>query len=158
MSDAANQIYMDTNLYWCLRGPFSERTEKLEAMSKEYLEAAILDTEYNDFLRSHADLGDDEDIHGHGKRLPYIGWFWRHLRFHSKRLPIGNCGSFIGFIENNKWDYPQRHTTEDEFASIIAIVDEAMRLDQEGGQLSEIVARRNSKLNELWPLLQMMTV
>lgn len=150
---------MDTNLYWTLRGTFTERQAQLASWSEEALRASILDREYNDFLRARADLDDDEyDLRGHGKRLPYIGWFWRHLEFHSGRLPIGNCGHFIGFMPNNKWDYAERTTTDAEFNAIMKIIDEAMRLSSQGGALSKIIANTNAKLDELWDLLQTMRV
>ena len=150
---------MDTNLYWRLRGDYAKRKEALSGFSREFLEAAILDGEYNDFLRERADFKDtDTDPNGYGKRLPYIGWFWRHLEFSDGHLPIGNCGQFIGFMPNNKWDYPERLTTADEFASIIKIIDEAMTLNAQGGDLSKIISSTNAKLDELWPLLQTFSV
>lgn len=42
----------------------------------------------------------------HGKAFPYIGWYWREVDF-DKPFVLGDCGSFIGFMENNKWGYPQ---------------------------------------------------
>lgn len=149
----------DTNLYWQLRGTYAERKEKLSKMSREYLEAAILDSEYNEFLRARADYHVDEhDKHNHGKRLPYIGWFWRHLEFSDGTLPIGDCGQFIGFIANNKWNYSERLTTSDEFARIMTIIDEAMALNQQGGLMKEIVDNTNAKLDELWDYLQTLEV
>ena len=49
---------MDTNLYWRVRGTYDQRKEKLKNESKEFLEAAILDGEYNDFLRGRSDYRD----------------------------------------------------------------------------------------------------
>lgn len=93
----------------------AERKASLASKSKEWLEAAILDGEYNDFIRQRAD-NDGED---HGKRIPYIGWFWRHIEFSQPTsIPIGDCGEFIGFMANNKWDYPERCLTEDEAAHV----------------------------------------
>lgn len=149
----------ETNLYWNLRGNYEARKKKLSSFSKKFLEDAILDQEYNNFLRDWADYKDDDTAKNtHGKRLPYIGWYWRHLNFSSGSLPIGNCGSFIGFIANNKWNYNERLTTPEEFSAIMAIIDEAMRLSTEGGILSKIVERTEEKISELWPLLQTMKV
>lgn len=150
---------MDTNLYWALRGSYVERKAILASWSVERLQASILDGEYNDFMRSRSDYADgDKQERPSGKRLPYIGWYWRHLPFSSGTLPIGDCGEFIGFMANNKWDYPERNMTPAEFSATMEIVDEAMRLDQQGGDLREIVARTRAKLDELWPLLQSMTI
>jgi hypothetical protein len=153
---------MDTNLFWVLRGTYDERRARLEAASRDWLEAAILDAEYNDFLRSRADFRDqdpDDNVRGHGKRLPYIGWFWRHIEFSDlTRIPIGDCGDFVGFMANNKWNYPERYMTEDEARGAIAIIDEAMRLNQQGGSLGEITDTTNTKLAELWDYVQTLAV
>lgn len=150
---------MDTNLFWALSGTYDERKTELESWSAERLRASILDSEYNGFMSGRSDYkdGDKEERPG-GKRLPYIGWYWRHLTFSSGTLPIGDCGSFIGFMANNKWDYPERDMTPAEFAATMAIIDEAMRLNQQGGDLREIMARTYAKLDELWPLLQSMKI
>lgn len=150
---------MDTNLFWRLRGTYAERKNAVAGWDRALIEACIIDGEYNDFLRSRSDYGDgDADKHGHGKRLPYIGWYWRHLPFASGALPLGNCGSYIGFMANNKWGYDERDTTAEEFASIMVIIDEAMRLNEQGGDLSKIVERTHAKLDELWDYLQTLEV
>lgn len=143
---------MDTNTYWAVRGTYAERKARLASMPREWLEAAILDDQYNSFISNRADDGDD-------KRVPYIGWFWRHIAFSDPtRIPIGDCGEFIGFMANNKWDYPQRDLTADEAAHVIAIIDEAMRMNQQGGNLAEIEANTNSRLRELWAYMQTLKV
>lgn len=143
---------MDTNTYWAVRGNYAERKAKLADMPREWLEAAILDRQYNEFISA---LADDKD----SKRVPYIGWFWRHIEFSDPTsIPIGDCGDFIGFMANNKWDYPERNLTAEEAAHVIAIVDEAMRLNQQGGNLAEIEAATNNKLRDLWDYLQTLEV
>lgn len=151
---------MDTNLYWFLRGTYKERKERLEQASPEFLRAAVLDSEYNDFLSSRADFKDgDTDPHGSGKRIPYIGWFWRHIEFHDLTgIPIGDCGEFIGFMANNKWDYSERCLTLEEGEKVMEIIDEAMRLSQQGGNLDEIVKNTDDKLDELWGYMQTLKV
>ena len=148
----------DTNTFWMLRGNYEERRAKLSAMEREYLEATVLDGEYNDFLSHRADYPDGEREHGRGKRLPYIGWFWRHVCFSSGRVSVGDCGQFVGFMENNKWDYPERELTPDEFAGLMAIIDAAMRLSEQGGELSRIVKETNDKLGEVWDYMQTIRV
>lgn len=151
---------MDTNLYWRLRGTYAERKAKLAEFPREFLEAAILDSEYNEFIRGRANFRDgDKDSNGSGKRVPYIGWFWRHVAFSNlTSVPIGNCGEFIGFIENNKWDHPERTLTAEEGAKVMEIIDEAMRLNQQGGELGEIERSTNAKLGELWDFMQTLTI
>lgn len=146
---------MDTNAFWLVRGTYEQRKAKLAGLSKAHLEAVVLDSEYNEFLRDRADYGESEKHERPvNKRIPYIGWFWRHLEFHAGTLPIGDCGGFIGFMANNKWEYPQRDLTTGEFIAVMAVIDEAMRLNEEGGDLRDIVGSTNAKLEELWPLLQ----
>lgn len=150
---------MDTNLYWILRGPFDEKRNLLMKADRACLENAIIDTQYNSFLSNRSDYSEkDEDRHGHGKRLPYIGWFWRHLNFSSGCLPIGDCGEFIGFIPNNKWDHPERLTTKEEFNTIMAFIDRAMAEDQKGGEVSKIIENTNKALDDLWDYLQTLDV
>ena len=153
---------MSTNAYLYLNGSFAERVQVLHGLPKEFLEASILDSEYNKFLNSWADFNsddpDDEDRHGCGKRLPYIGWYWRHLCFSSGTLPIGDCGDFIGFMPRNKWDHPERNLTDEEFTHVMGIIDQAMELNSKGGMLSEIHKQVDTKFEELWDYLQTLTV
>ncbi|MDB5733325.1 MAG: hypothetical protein JWQ03_3220 [Variovorax sp.] len=53
----------------------------------------------------------------HDKVLPYIGWFWRDVDFDS-RITLGDCGKFVGFMESNKWGYPEGEVTEEQDAEI----------------------------------------
>lgn len=143
---------METNVYWSVRGTYAERKAALAAMPREQLEASILDGQYNNFLSSRADDEDD-------KRIPYIGWFWRYIQFSNPTsIPIGDCGEFIGFMANNKWDHPERYLTLEESEKVIAIIDEAIRLSQQGGILADIEAATNAKLRELWDYMQTLAI
>jgi hypothetical protein len=47
-----------------------------------------------------------------GKIVPYIGWFWRDVRFDAPEFRLGYYDSpenepFVGFMQNNKWGYPE---------------------------------------------------
>ena len=148
------KINMTTNLYFALRGNFKEKQEKLASWSKEFLESVILDSEYNQFMR---DWADKENDHGCGKRIPYIGWYWRHVEF-SGDIPIGDCGEFIGFMVNNKWDHPERYLDDVEKMEVIRIIDEAMYLNQQGGLGSEILKNVEGKLEELWDYMQTLKI
>lgn len=143
---------MDTNLYWGLRGNYEERKAKLAAQSREYLEAAILDSEYNEFLRSRSNYREGEtQLRPGGKRIPYIGWFWRHVNFSDlERIPVGDCGEFKGFMPRNKWDYPERYLTLDEAKQVMAIIDAAMKANEQGGLLDNIIKETNAELDKLW--------
>lgn len=156
---AVNTTTYDTDDYWVVRGSFAEKRTKLAGLPREQLEGIILDSHYNDFLAQRADYptGDD-DKHGHGKRLPYIGWYWRHIAFSRGGVPIGDCGQFIGFMANNKWYYDERNLTEAEQSEVLRIIDDAIALSQKGGNLREIEDTTNAKLDELWDYLQTLSV
>lgn len=149
-----------TNLYFALRGNYQEKQEKLASWSKEFLEAAILDSEYNRFMEDWADHNsesDEYDVGGCGKRIPYIGWYWRHVTFHGD-IPIGDCGEFIGFMVNNKWDYPERNLTESEKMEVMRIIDEAMEENSKGGIFEDIRKKVEDKFTELWEYMQTLKI
>jgi hypothetical protein len=142
---------MDTNLFWNLRGNYTERLEKLSKMSREYLEAAILDSCYNNFIWN---IEEENNITGQ-KRIPYIGWYWRHVTFSDfTNIRIGDCGQFVGFMERNKWNYPERYLTEDEGHNIIAFLDKAMRIQE--GASSETTL--DIVLQNLWDYMQTLKI
>jgi len=148
---------MDTNLYWALRGTYTERKEKLEKMDPAYLRASILDAEYNDFLRARSDANDEDEDHSdilHGKRVPYMGWFYRHMEFHEGRLPLGFHDGWVAFMANNKWDYHERYTTPEEFTTIMSFIDAAMAESQKGGSLDQIIRNTRAELKKLRDYLQ----
>lgn len=144
--------YLDTNTFWALRGNYEQTCQQLGTADRKLLEAIIIDKRYNEFLAGRSDDGND-------KRVPYIGWFWRHVSFHCpERVPIGDCGEFIGFMENNKWDYPERYLTRDEFDKMMGIIDAAMEANRQGGILSEIEKNVDDKLKELWDWFQTLKI
>jgi hypothetical protein len=132
------------------------RRLELGTMDKDELINSVINRELNHFIASHDEFKDDEvDPHGHGKRVPYIGWYWRNVDFATgKYIPIGDCGEFIGFMENNKWGYASRILTPDEVEKVTKIVCKAYDLSQAGGILSDIITKTNKELDKLWPLLQ----
>lgn len=147
---------MSHSSFWLVRGGnLDEAIKNVKKLKKEELVATIVNDRLNDFMGNHADYREsDTDPRGHGKRVPYIGWFWRSTDFYNKRIAIGDCGGFIGVMENNKWDYPERDLTEDEADKVIALVWAAKQAAEAGGLGSEIIANTNAKLDELWDLFQ----
>jgi hypothetical protein len=140
---------------------YAERKSDLARMPRERLEAKILDEAYNKFAGQYADIASDSDAdpRGHGKRIPYIGWYWRDVEFSDPNsIYIGHCGEFVGFMVKNKWDYQERRLTTEEASRVIGLLDEAMELDCRGGLLTEINARVYSKLDELWEYMQTLEV
>lgn len=117
----------------------------------EETEAETINKIYNDFLAKHSDT--EADFGMGGKSVPYIGWFWREINFHSKYIPIGNCGEFIGFMANNKWGHPERDLLIYEVDKVIELIDEAMHLEKDGSEEDVQEALKN-----LWEYMQTLTI
>lgn len=82
------------------------------------------------------EICDDEtfappELARHGKTIPYIGWFWRDVDF-DKRITLGYCGSFIGFMENNKWDHDEWITTDEQSVAIREAAEAICKCDRDG--------------------------
>lgn len=138
---------------------YAKRKAKLTAASREHLEAALVNQFYNGFMRDWCDVGDGETDTEYGKHIPYIGWFWRDVDFSDlSRIPIGNCGSFVGFMKNNKWDYPGRLLTLEEANTIIDIIDDAILLSKKGGSFASIRTGVIGALGRLWAYMQTLRV
>lgn len=105
--------------------------------------------DYNAMIRKYADYGANEAQPGnqYGKRIPYIGWFWRLVDFDRRIVPIGDCGEFVGFMENNKWDYPERTLTDTEVDAVLAVLNRAYHLFEHDNDPRPV-------LDEIWPLMQ----
>lgn len=142
-----------------LRGTFSDKVAKIRSLSREALEQEIVDSHYNDFIADRADYGDrDVDRHGYGKRVPYIGWYWRDIPVYGDwGITIGG-GEFVGFMMNNKWDYPERDLSPDEKERVISILDAAIAASQRGGLLSDTEQSVNDHLDQLWDYLQTLVI
>lgn len=84
--------------------------------------------QFNDMLSEMADFEDVEEksIYDHwssGKRVPYLGAFWRNLNF-DEPIRIGISGSgMVGLMVTNKWYYPERTLTEEEQAEFVKLLD-----------------------------------
>jgi hypothetical protein len=123
----------------------------------------VLNNYYNQFLSDVSDYNESEkDVednkYRYGKRIPYIGWYYRHMDFMSGKLPIGNCDEFIGFMVRNKWEYPERYLTEEEFDNVMNIIDQAIEISNSGGVLTDVYNNRNKKLDELWDYMQTLKI
>ena len=159
-----------TSLYWTCYGKnfnqLAEHLEKVRDVCVDNLVDLIINTHYNNFIDRYASFNENEDVFDssikngkvHGKRIPYIGWYWRNTDFANKIIRIGNCGDFIGVMEKNKWDYPERRLTENECDQVIEIIDEAMKKNQAGGELGSIRNQTVEVLEELWLLFQTFTI
>lgn len=133
-----------------------DRRKALNKLDKDRLIDDTINGELNRFVSSYADYDEDEtgSTPRFDKRVPYIGWYWRSVDFTNNRIYIGHCGEFVGFMENNKWGYPERMLDDNEAEKVVALVCEAYELSREGGLLSDIQKNTKSKLEEIWPLMQ----
>ncbi len=82
----------------------------------------------SDFINVTADesaafnkvLGDNADS-GPSKSVPYIGWYWREVDF-TRPFTLGHCGEFVGFMENNKWGYPEWTVTPAQYHAAVVFI------------------------------------
>lgn len=84
-----------------------------------------------------ADLDGNEEytvkgLESSGKCIPYIGWFWRQVDFDSE-IWLGYTDEtgfdfpmFVGFMENNKWGYPEFKCTPEQTDQIKSLLVEAV--------------------------------
>ena len=69
-----------------------------------------------------------------GKAIPHIGWYWRTVNFDRDDTPLFGVippgaespRPLVGFMENNKWDYPVIVPSEEEWANIKALLIKAV--------------------------------
>lgn len=135
-------------------------------MSRKDIERECVNDTYNGFLSDWADfkshLERDQKRSketGRDKRIPYIGWFWRRVNFFDRIITIGEGeDGFVGFMENNKWDYPQRDLTEAEFDAVVAIIDEAREAMSQGGLLSKMIDNAEAAFDKLYDYMQKLEV
>lgn len=129
--------------------------ESLQAKSKEEL----VNEAFNAFVAEYTDFSKaDTAKYERDKRVPYIGWFWRYTDFVGKHISIGNCGSFIGVMENNKWGYPEHLMSEQEVDTFIAFIDRAYEESHKGGDLEQIQNNTNNVFEECWNWFQTLEI
>lgn len=130
----------------------------IEELNKKTKEQLINDL-YNSRVSDWADYSDgDKDPHGHGKRIPYIGWYWRNTDFVNKKISIGNGGSFIGIMENNKWGYAERFMTESEVDKFMDYLEEAFAERGKGGLVSELYENAERVILRMWDWFQTLEI
>jgi len=126
-------------------------TEHYSSMSHNDLVNRML----NRMVGNIADFSEkEEDPHGHGKRIPYIGWFWRSVDFINKSASIGWCGEFVGIMENNKWDYKERYLDKEEFEVFEKYLWEALSWRNSGGDVKNNYKMSDKIFTEMWDWFQ----
>lgn len=115
------------------------------------IDADTFDKHYNTIAEELSDWDDsaDEPYGYGGKRIPYIGWFWRWCEFSKKHVAIGDSGSFIGVMQSNKWGYDERGMTPDEVDAFVAFLDRA-----NGAKDADL----DTVLREMWDWFQTLTI
>mgnify|MGYP006353365305 CR=1 FL=1 len=131
---------------------FEQGCKNIKKLSKQELVKNAINGEVNSFL-SHICDNEDHAITW-GKAIPYIGWFWRDCDFYNKTINIGNCWYFIGIMENNKRDYPERELTEKEFDQVMKLIREAKRYNELGGDVTENDKKKRETIEKLRHLIQ----
>lgn len=136
--------------------------KEFSKLSKDELVNWIINQKLNDFIREFNTFEEHEPDHPgkeYNKRIPYAGWYWRDVDFATGEwVRIANTGEFIGFCENNKWGYPQRTLTDEEFSKVVKIIERAYKLNSQGGILAEIWDNTRRELNKVWDLMQTFTI
>jgi len=129
----------------------------LRTLSKEEL----INELYNKRVAEWADFDDDDnppDSNHRGKRIPYIGWFWRHADFADRRISIGDTGGYIGVMENNKWGYRERLMTPEEVDTFTGYLDRAFAENSKSGDKAQLRANAERVFAELRQWFQALEV
>jgi hypothetical protein len=154
--------------YWLLHGKnYVQAIEKLNGLGISELIETIINDRYNNFLRELADYKDGETpidpavANGiaHGKRIPYMGWFWRAVDFANKDITIGfdDSSKYVGIMENNKWYYDERKLTDVEVDHLLQLIDNAMRINERGGDVDQIIKDTKHAIELIYPWMQGLT-
>jgi hypothetical protein len=93
-----------------------------------------------------------------GKRVPYIGWYWRECNFAAGDVSIGDCVSFTGFMQNNKWGHPERRMTRFECDMVQEFVREAKALNNGNDDMHRLTPAAEAKMREFWAWMQTLEV
>lgn len=129
--------------------------QELQGMDKDALVNAL----YNVRISEVVDYEPfDHDPHGKGKRIPYIGWFWRDIDVVGKRVRIGDAGGFVGVMENNMWSYPERAMTEAEVDTFVDYLERAFTESRRGGVVADAKAAAERVYGEMWDWFQTLRV
>src|SRR5690348_12365460 len=98
-----------------------------QELAAHYPTVEAANDEYNRQVSAWSDYEANEPgATSSGKRIPYIGWFWRDANFAELRIPIGRTpDGFTGVMESNKWGYDSRYLTHDEAQRFRDLLDTA---------------------------------
>jgi hypothetical protein len=140
--------------YWNMdQDNYQDKVAFLTNHNKEELVEAIMYYHYNAFCEDNCDADTLPNVPAGPSTIPYIGWMWRDIDFCGS-VPIGKMETdretIIGFMGNNKWDYPERCLTDGERMKVISYLDRAMcRISKEA---------KVGILKELWDYMQTLSI
>lgn len=104
---------------------------------------------YNEMLCELSNGISINDKWQYGKKIPYLGGFWRNINF-DKPISIGiSQAKFVGFMPDNKWYYPERFLTKEEKDKVMTVISAAYLLYKNGQK-----DQASTKLEELWILME----
>lgn len=154
-----------------LKKPWRERMTELHKTPQEALANRLFDDHINQFIASECDVSKGElDPQGFGKRIPYLGFFWRDCLWSERRalpdkkeprstdIQIGKSEFFVGFMENNKWGYPQRYLTVAEVETILDLIDDAAAAYNKAGTHAKLREETGIQWAKLWAYMQTLEI
>lgn len=154
-----------------LEKPWRERLTELHKTPQATLADRLFDDHINQFIASECDISKgDPDPHGFGKRIPFIGFYWRDCPWSERRTPrgethasltyiqIGKCAQFVGFMENNKWGYLQRDLTTAEVETILGMIDDAATAYGKAGTHAKLREETDIQWAKLWAYMQTLEI
>lgn len=127
---------------------------------KKLKKAELINMVYNNWIGDYCDtpFNDDEGIEN-GKRIPYIGWYWRNIDVMEKDIRVGiTTEGYKGIMENNKWDYGERRLTPEECDTFTGFIDKAIDEYSRGGSLDALIKSRDSVFKEIRDWIQTLEI
>ena len=119
----------------------------------------LVNEKVNDMIANISDYSpNNKDPHGHGKRIPYIGWYWRSIDMFNNNVFVGDCGDFIGVMQNNKWGYPERKMTNDEYKELKERLFQILSFWNGWGNIGENFRKTDNLAEELWAWMQTLEI
>lgn len=111
---------------------------------------------YNSWVSDFADHNYGE--HKGEVRIPYIGAYWRSTDFVGKHITIGEKKDFIGVMENNTLNFPERPMTEDEVDTFMSYLERAFAAHNAGGDILVTAANADTIFEECYDWFQTLVI
>jgi len=135
---------------------YKEAKNAISELSHDELVWLVINENINDFISDHCDS--DKHAVSWWKAIPYIWRYWRSVDLYNKKISIWDCGRFIWFMENNKWDYPERELNDDEVEKLLSIIRDAKIASEKWWLLSDINKEKREYLSKIWDYMQTLKI